>query len=448
MTNPTSTAIPYEWLKQIPSSLLQLEETPLLGFSPQFDWENFSKALAQVLKISSLKIQPSPPEWRASDRLLNGFGDQVKFLYINIPSLEGSLCWVMSEKDIQSLMSLLLAQQEISFVDKEFMQGFYHFLGYEVIQCLSKLKFDPTLSLNLQSKTEQPNQTSLCIDIQIVLAEKTLSGRLILSPEFRRSWKEHYANRTLSASLKSPVAEKLQVIVNLIAGRTSLKRSEWKEIAPGDFLILDQCTLLPQKEKGRILLSIHNIPFFWAQMKEGTVKILEQATYQEVEAIMGNKFEDDEEELEHDSELEEETEEEYEETSGEFTEESFIEEEFTEEPSEIEEEEEISEIEEKKELSKEVPPPQTQPVSIPPKELKKVEAKQATLEELPLSIIVEVGRIEMSVQKIMELQPGNVLELGIKPENGVDLIVNGRRIAKGELLLIGETIGVRILDIG
>ena len=63
-------------------------------------------------------------------------------------------------------------------------------------------------------------------------------------------------------------------------------------------------------------------------------------------------------------------------------------------------------------------------------------------------MIVEVGRIEMSIKTIMELQPGNMLELNVRPENGVDLVVNGKRIGKGELLKLGESLGVRILDIG
>lgn len=67
---------------------------------------------------------------------------------------------------------------------------------------------------------------------------------------------------------------------------------------------------------------------------------------------------------------------------------------------------------------------------------------------LPMNIVVEVGRLQMSLQKLLELQPGNLLELNLRPESGVDLVVNGKRIAKGELLLIGDALGVRILDIG
>jgi len=54
----------------------------------------------------------------------------------------------------------------------------------------------------------------------------------------------------------------------------------------------------------------------------------------------------------------------------------------------------------------------------------------------------------MTVQTLLDLNPGNLLELDVHPESGVDLVVNGSRIGKGELLQIGDTLGVRILELG
>ena len=48
----------------------------------------------------------------------------------------------------------------------------------------------------------------------------------------------------------------------------------------------------------------------------------------------------------------------------------------------------------------------------------------------------------------MNMQPGNLLDLAIHPQRGVNLIVNGQKIAKGELVNLGETLGVRILEMG
>lgn len=68
--------------------------------------------------------------------------------------------------------------------------------------------------------------------------------------------------------------------------------------------------------------------------------------------------------------------------------------------------------------------------------------------EIPLSIVVEVGRLKMSMQTLMDLKPGNLVELDVMPESGIDLVVNGSRVAKGELLQVGDNLGIRILELG
>lgn len=68
--------------------------------------------------------------------------------------------------------------------------------------------------------------------------------------------------------------------------------------------------------------------------------------------------------------------------------------------------------------------------------------------EIPLSVVVEVGRLRMSMQTLMDLKPGNLVELDVMPESGIDLVVNGSRVAKGELLQVGDNLGIRILELG
>jgi len=62
--------------------------------------------------------------------------------------------------------------------------------------------------------------------------------------------------------------------------------------------------------------------------------------------------------------------------------------------------------------------------------------------------VIEIGQIQMTMEKLLLLEPGNVLDLNINPENGVDLVVNGKRIGKAELVRLGESIGIRILELG
>ncbi len=70
---------------------------------------------------------------------------------------------------------------------------------------------------------------------------------------------------------------------------------------------------------------------------------------------------------------------------------------------------------------------------------------QAEEKEPLMSLSVEAGRAVISVEKLLQLKHGNVLELLIKPEQGVDLTIKGKKVASGELLKLGEVLGVRIL---
>jgi flagellar motor switch/type III secretory pathway protein FliN len=53
----------------------------------------------------------------------------------------------------------------------------------------------------------------------------------------------------------------------------------------------------------------------------------------------------------------------------------------------------------------------------------------------------------MNVDKLLQLSPGNVLELGVKPEQGVYITIGGKRLAHAELIKVGETLGVKILKL-
>lgn len=65
----------------------------------------------------------------------------------------------------------------------------------------------------------------------------------------------------------------------------------------------------------------------------------------------------------------------------------------------------------------------------------------------PVHAIVELGRLQMPLEKLMQLSPGNILELPIHPEQLVSLTVNGEVVAKGELLHLGETLSLRITSL-
>lgn len=67
--------------------------------------------------------------------------------------------------------------------------------------------------------------------------------------------------------------------------------------------------------------------------------------------------------------------------------------------------------------------------------------------DVPLQLTVELGQTQRTVREILELAPGTVVELDRLAGEPVDLLVNGRLIARGEVVVIDENFGIRITDI-
>lgn len=70
----------------------------------------------------------------------------------------------------------------------------------------------------------------------------------------------------------------------------------------------------------------------------------------------------------------------------------------------------------------------------------------ATLDELPLTVVCQVGSVELSLAQLRELGAGSLLPLAPRLHDGVDLMVNGRRVGQGQLVKIGDGLGVRLLS--
>ena len=67
--------------------------------------------------------------------------------------------------------------------------------------------------------------------------------------------------------------------------------------------------------------------------------------------------------------------------------------------------------------------------------------------DIPLQVTVELGRTKRSVHEILELSAGSIIELDKLAGEPVDILVNNRLIAKGEVVVIDENFGVRVTDI-
>jgi flagellar motor switch protein FliN len=69
------------------------------------------------------------------------------------------------------------------------------------------------------------------------------------------------------------------------------------------------------------------------------------------------------------------------------------------------------------------------------------------LQNVPVELAIEIGRTRMTIGDALTLGPGSLVTIGRLAGDPVDLLVNGRVIARGEVVAIDEELGLRITEI-
>ena len=69
------------------------------------------------------------------------------------------------------------------------------------------------------------------------------------------------------------------------------------------------------------------------------------------------------------------------------------------------------------------------------------------LHDVPVELAVEIGRTRMTIGETLALGPGSIVSLNRLAGEPVDLLVNGRPIARGEVVVVDEEFGLRVTEI-
>ncbi len=69
------------------------------------------------------------------------------------------------------------------------------------------------------------------------------------------------------------------------------------------------------------------------------------------------------------------------------------------------------------------------------------------LKDVEIPVTVEIGRTELAVRDILDLEHGSIVTLDKESEEAMDIRVNGKLIAKGEIVVVKDNFGIRITDI-
>jgi type III secretion protein Q len=71
-------------------------------------------------------------------------------------------------------------------------------------------------------------------------------------------------------------------------------------------------------------------------------------------------------------------------------------------------------------------------------------ADDKDIDRIPVQVVLQAGRLEMSLDELDRLAPGSILPLDRSVDEALDIVVNGKRIGRGGLVKVGEVLAVRV----
>ncbi len=396
---------PLNWVKEIQSALIEAGTIPLSGYAPAFPWEGLSQKVAALLQSPEFKISPRKTSFLSGNDIASGLGTGFISVALDLTPLSGQAFWLMGKEDVAKLTALALTpSQGKGLSSPKFQEGFYYFLGTQIAQAIGEMKAFGDLGLKIARPAPPPQEEALCIDVEIEHSKQTFWGRLVCPASFHQAFKTHFSTQQ-PPPLTSAIAKQVNVTLRLQIGQTELSLSEFKRVKVGDFILLDRCTFDPKTLKGTATLMLEQTPILRTRIKDNSLKIVDYAYYREEQNQMNPDKPQDEETPEENFENEELSSAEFEEEGS--AEESHL---WSSQNGGVE--------------------------------------KLISPSEIPLTLSIEVARLSINLEKLLQLSPGNVLELPVRPEQGVDIVVGGKKVARAELIKLGEMLGVKILQLG
>ncbi len=74
-------------------------------------------------------------------------------------------------------------------------------------------------------------------------------------------------------------------------------------------------------------------------------------------------------------------------------------------------------------------------------------ANYQMLADIPLRMSVEVGSTSLKLSELMDLSEGSIVELDRQASELLDILVNGKLVARGEVVTVGGKFGIRVVDV-
>ncbi|NGX30809.1 MAG: Flagellar motor switch protein FliN [Chlamydiae bacterium] len=386
------------FVDHIESTLLDLVDFPKSYAALDLPIQELKEGIKQQLNLDNLELRFKRPKIeKNTDFTTSCFVIELK------TALNGNLFFCLPNEHLKTLVEIL-SKKKIDILDPDLAKSIFYTLTLESLNIMHTTQFLEDLNFKLVTHASTIIPPVFNYEITATINKQELHFYLIYSKEFALSF-DRFIEPNLQSKIPKEFENTIDCTLNLQVGSVDLYLNEFKSIKKGDFVVLDRCTIDPETTHGTLSFMLDKRPLFVGKLKEDKVKILDMLEIQG-EMMNEDKIEPEEEN---------------------WVENPEIPEQATSETMENEIEEAIGTAGEKK--------------------VEKSKEALIKSEDIPLTMSVEVGRINMSVKELLNLTPDQTLDLKIDVTKGVDCLIGNKRVAKGELVKLGDFLGVRITEI-
>ncbi len=382
----TAPTHPLAWIQTLSSALKWCEEIPLWGYSPTFDTALWGEKIQPFLGLSHFSIQPHKTAILKPEQFLSNLGTNPVSTPFILPPLPEGVHLLVSHEDVSALTSVVLSPKGASkgFSSPGFTEGFYRYLLLQLLHFISGEEEAVKPWKNLSLKIGTPAPLPVEESLVMDFLVKLPHQELLFRLICPTSFQNAFREHFRTPILEIPEDRARDIPLSL------------------------SC------EVGSTTLSIHE----WQALKSGDLLLLDRCNYDlkthkgtgslvlENVPLFRVRFKD---------------------AQIKITDYASYYEELMEEPSNN-------------------PPEENNenPIVVETQSTEEIISQK----EIPLTLVVEVARLKFDLAKLLKLQPGNLLELSVRPEQGVCLMANGKKVASGELVKLGDSLGVKILKLG
>lgn len=389
--------MPLYWVKAVEKTLIDTGAIPLWGSPPPLPWNELARHLTTLLESDPLSLSATETRVLSKEEIPSLFAMSPVPLTLYLSPLKAPLFFLVDKEELSEISSWGLLTSGKGFLSAFLQEGFYYYLCTQIVSWFNKAHTWQDLTLKIAPAEPPPLEECLCVDIAIRHPKQLVSAKLLCPISFHEAFKSHFSSPQQILEHNRSI----ELPLRLSLGHVVLQSEEWKAVQIGDFILLDRCNFDPETQKGILTLSLEEKPLFYARFKEGLLKIVDYATYYEEKEPMTDDV------------------------LPPIDEEPF-------------EEENLDS------LAHEGEPlwDSDTDAGDEPHETLSVATHQ-----VPLTLTIELARLRMNLDKVLELSPGNTLELPLSAQGTVQVMIGGKKVAEAELMKLGDKLGIRILTL-